>query len=357
MTDKVLMKGNEAIAEAAIIAGCHHFFGYPITPQTEISAYMAKKLPKMGGTFLQAESEIAAVNMVLGASAAGKRSMTTSSSPGIALKSEGLSYMAGCDLPAVIANVQRGGPGLGTIQPSQGDYFQATKGGAHGDFHMIVLAPASVQEMYDHVFDGFDLAFRYRIPVMMLSDGIIGQMMEKVVMSRQRPRWTAEEVKAMSDGWATLGKHAGRKQNVITSLELDPQIMEGRNEHLQAKYREIERTEVRFEESGVEDAEYVIVAFGSSARIASEAVEMARKDGVKVGLLRPITLWPFPTERIEELAGKVKGFLVPELNAGQMIEDVRLAVNGRVPVSHVGRMGGMIYSPEEIYDALKKIML
>ena len=359
MEEIKLIKGNEAVAEGAIRSGCDGYFGYPITPQSEVLETLMELRPweSTGMVVVQAESEVSSINMVYGGASAGKRVMTSSSSPGVSLMAEGLSYLAGADLPCLVVNVQRGGPGLGTIQPSQSDYFQAVKGTAHGDFHMIVLAPNSVQEMYDHVFDGFDLAFKYRIPVMMLSDGIIGQMMEKVVMSRQRPRWTNEEVKAISDSWATLGKHAGRKKNVITSLELDPQIMEKRNEHLQAKYREIERSEVRFEETHIEDAEYVIVAFGSSARIASETVEMARKEGVKVGLLRPITLWPFPTKRIEQLAAKVKCFLVPELNAGQMIEDVRLAVNGRVPVSHVGRMGGMIYSPEEILDALKKMTL
>ena len=359
MEEIKLIKGNEAVAEGAIRSGCDGYFGYPITPQSEVLETLMELRPweSTGMVVVQAESEVSSINMVYGGASAGKRVMTSSSSPGVSLMAEGLSYLAGAELPCLVVNVQRGGPGLGTIQPSQSDYFQAVKGTAHGDFHMIVLAPNSVQEMYDHVFDGFDLAFKYRIPVMMLSDGIIGQMMEKVVMSRQRPRWTNEEVKAISDSWATLGKHTGRRKNVITSLELDPQIMEKRNEHLQAKYREIERSEVRFEETHIEDAEYVIVAFGSSARIASETVEMARKEGVKVGLLRPITLWPFPTKRIEQLAAKVKGFLVPELNAGQMIEDVRLAVNGRVPVSHVGRMGGMIYSPEEILDALKKMTL
>ena len=357
MEEIKLIKGNEAVAEGAIRSGCDGYFGYPITPQSEVLETLMELRPweSTGMVVVQAESEVSSINMVYGGASCGKRVMTSSSSPGVSLMAEGLSYLAGAELPCLVVNVQRGGPGLGTIQPSQSDYFQAVKGTAHGDFHMIVLAPNSVQEMYDHVFDGFDLAFKYRIPVMMLSDGIIGQMMEKVVMSRQRPRWTQEEIKAMSDGWATVGKHAARPKNVITSLELDSQVMEKRNEHLQAKYREIENNEVRFEETRMEDAEYVIVAFGSSARIASETVEMARKEGIKVGLLRTITLWPFPTKRIEELAGRVKGFLVPELNAGQMIEDVRLAVNGRVPVSHVGRMGGMIYSPEEIFDALKRV--
>jgi 2-oxoglutarate ferredoxin oxidoreductase subunit alpha len=271
--------------------------------------------------------------------------------------SEGISYLAGAELPCLVVNVQRGGPGLGTIQPSQSDYFQAVKGGSHGDFQMIVLAPASVQEMYDFVFDGFDLAFRYRTPVMMLSDGMIGQMMEKLVMSRRRPRWTEDEIVEMSDTWATTGRHAGRGRNIITSLELDPQVQEDKNVHLQAKYRQIEAHEVRFEEIETADADYVIVAFGSSARIASEVVAMARRDGLRVGLLRPITLWPFPTQRIAELAGQVKGFLVTELNAGQMVEDVRLAVDGRVPVEHYGRMGGMVFSPDEVYGALRSKLI
>ncbi|MDR2890486.1 MAG: 3-methyl-2-oxobutanoate dehydrogenase subunit VorB [Alistipes sp.] len=355
MEEIKLIKGNEAVAEGAIRSGCDGYFGYPITPQSEVLETLMELRPweSTGMVVVQAESEVSSINMVYGGAACGKRVMTSSSSPGVSLMAEGLSYLAGAELPCLVVNVQRGGPGLGTIQPSQADYFQAVKGTAHGDFKMIVLAPNSVQEMYDHVFDGFDLAFKYRIPVMMLSDGIIGQMMEKVVMTRQRPRWTKEEVSQISDSWATLGKHAGREKNVITSLELDSQIMEKRNEHLQAKYRKIEAAEVRFEESQMEDAEYVVVAFGSSARIASEAVSMARAAGMKVGLLRPITLWPFPTKRIEELAGRVKGFLVPELNAGQMVEDVRLAVNGKVPVWHYGRMGGMIYSPEDIFNELK----
>lgn len=356
MEEVKLIKGNEAVAEGAIRSGADGYFGYPITPQSEVLETLMEQRPweTTGMVVLQAESELASINMVYGGAACGKRVMTSSSSPGVSLMSEGLSYLAGAELPCLVVNVQRGGPGLGTIQPSQADYFQACKGGAHGDFKMVVLAPNSVQEMYDFVFDGFDIAFRYRIPVLMLSDGIIGQMMEKVVMTRQRPRWTNEEIKKMSDGWAATGKHAGRERNITTSLELDSQVMEKRNEHLQEKYRKIEEAEVRFEETEMADAEYVIVAFGSSARIASEVVSMARRDGMKVGLLRPITLWPFPTKRIEELAGRVKGFLVPELNAGQMVEDVRLAVNGRVPVWHFGRMGGMIYSPEDIYNELKK---
>ncbi|MDR2911916.1 MAG: 3-methyl-2-oxobutanoate dehydrogenase subunit VorB [Alistipes sp.] len=361
MEDIKLIKGNEAVALGAIRGGCDGYFGYPITPQSEVLETLMELRPweTTGMVVLQAESEVASINMVYGGAACGKRVMTSSSSPGVSLMTEGISYLAGAELPCLIVNVQRGGPGLGTIQPSQSDYFQAVKGGGHGDYHMIVLAPASVQEMYDHVFDGFDLAFRYRVPVMMLADGIIGQMMEKVVMTRQRPRWTAEEIAEMSDSWATTGKHSGRERNVATSLELDSQVMEQRNERLQARYRQIEEREVRFEEHGMDDAEYVMVAFGSSARIASETMEMARRDGMKVGLLRPVTLWPFPSKRIAELAAAgVKGILVPELNAGQMVEDVRLAVQGgsdkKIPVWHYGRLGGMVYSPDDIYSELKR---
>lgn len=359
MEEVKLLKGNEAVALGAIRSGCDGYFGYPITPQSEILETLMELRPweTTGMVVLQTESEVASINMVYGGAACGKRVMTSSSSPGVSLMAEGISYLAGAELPSLIVNVQRGGPGLGTIGPSQSDYFQATKGTAHGDFHIIVLAPASVQEMYDHVFDGFDLAFRYRIPVMMLADGMIGQMMEKVVVARRRPRWTAAEISAMSDGWATTGRHSGRGQNVVTSLELDNQIQENHNLHLQAKYREISEREVRFEEIMVDDAEWILVAFGSSARIVSESVEMARRDGLKVGLLRPVTLWPFPSARIAELAGRgVKGFLVPELNAGQMIEDVRLAVEGRAAVRHFGRMGGMVFSPEDIYNVLKNEM-
>jgi 2-oxoglutarate ferredoxin oxidoreductase subunit alpha len=352
MEEVKLLKGNEAVALGAIRSGCDGYFGYPITPQSEILETLMELRPweTTGMVVLQAESEVASINMVYGGAACGKRVMTSSSSPGVSLMAEGLSYLAGARLPCLVVNVQRGGPGLGTIGPSQSDYFQAVKGTAHGDFHMIVLAPASVQEMYDHVFEGFDLAFRYRVPVMMLSDGMIGQMMEKVVISRTRPRWTAAEISAMSDDWATIGKHAGRPQNVVSSLELDNLVQEAHNLTLQETYRRIENAEVRFEEMMTDDADVVVVAFGSSARIASEAVEMARRDGIKVGLLRPITLWPFPSAKITELIGRgTKRFVVPELNAGQMVEDVRLAVEGRVPVSHYGRMGGAIFSPEDIY--------
>ena len=356
MSDKVLMKGNEAIAEAAIRAGCRHYFGYPITPQTEVAAYMSKRMPKIGGTFLQAESEIAAINMVIGVSSTGKRVMTSSSSPGVSLKSEGISYLAGCDLPALVVNVQRGGPGLGGIQPSQSDYWQSTKGGGHGDYHNIVLAPASVQEMADFVGLAFELAFKYRNPAIILADGVIGQMMEKVVLPPAKARRTDAEVIAQCP-WASTGKTKDRKPNIITSLELRPEEMEKNNLRFQAKYRVIEENEVRFEEIDCEDAEYLIVAFGSMARIGQKAMELAREEGIKVGMLRPITLWPFPTKAIAEYANKVKGMLVTELNAGQMVEDVRLAVNGRVKVEHFGRLGGIVPDPDEIVTALKEQLI
>ena len=358
MQEKVLMKGNEAIAEAAIRCGCRHYLGYPITPQTEIAAYMAKRMPKIGGVFLQAESEIAAINMVYGVASTGKLAMTSSSSPGISRMSEGLSYLAGAELPCLIVNCQRGGPGLGTIQPSQGDYFQACKGGGHGDFHMIVLAPNSVQEMHDHVAEAFDLAFKYRNPAMILADGAIGQMMEKVVLAPQRPRKTDEEIAAECRSWATYGKPADRKRNIVTSLELQSEKMEIINKRLQEKYKALEENEVRYEEIGCDDADYVIVAFGSSARICSATVEMARAEGLKVGLLRPITLYPFPKKPLAELAARgVKGFLSAELNAGQMVEDVRLAVNGVAPVEHFGRQGGMMFAPDEVLAALKEKLI
>lgn len=353
MAERVLMKGNEAIAEAAIRAGCRHYFGYPITPQTEIAAYMAKKMPKIGGVFLQAESEIASINMVYGAAAAGMRVMTSSSSPGISLKSEGLSYIAGSDVPAFVVNVQRGGPGLGGIQPSQSDYFQATKGGGHGDYHLIVLAPATVQEMADFVGLGFDLAFKYRTPAMILADGIVGQMMEKVQLPEQRPRRTEEQIREQCP-WAADGRKGLRKRNVITSLELESARMEVINEKLQERYREIEKNETRWEEINVEDADYLIVAFGTIARISDKARELAEEEGIKVGIIRPITLWPFPTEAVRKAAEGKKGVLVVELNAGQMIEDVRLAVHDALPVEHFGRLGGIIPSPEEVVNALKE---
>ncbi len=360
--DVKLMKGNEVIAHAAIHCGCDGYFGYPITPQSEVMETLMEEKPweTTGMVVLQAESETASINMVYGGACTGKRVMTSSSSPGVSLMSEGMSYLAGAELPCVIVNCQRGGPGLGTIQPSQGDYFQACKGGAHGDFHLIVLAPNSVQEMYDHVGMAFDLAFKYRNPAMILADGAIGQMMEKVVFGPQKPRRTDEQL-AKEEPWAATGKGAdgkGRKKgNIITSLELKSEVMEVINQRLQAKYRAMEENEVLYEAIECDDADYVIVAFGSSARICSATVEMARAEGIKLGLLRPITLYPFPTKVIADLAKRVKGFLSVELNAGQMVEDVRLAVNGAVPVEHYGRQGGMIFGPEEILEALKKKLI
>ena len=338
-----LMKGNEVIAHAAIRYGCDGYFGYPITPQSEVMETLMELKPweTTGMVVLQAESEISSINMVYGGASTGKRVMTSSSSPGISLMSEGLSYLAGAELPCLIVNCQRGGPGLGTIQPSQGDYFQACKGGGHGDFHMIVLAPNSVQEMHDHVFEAFDLAFKYRNPALILADGAIGQMMEKVVLAPQRPRKTDEELKAECGTWAAQSE----KMEVI-------------NKRLQEKYKALEENEVRYEAIECDDADYVIVAFGSSARICSATVEMARAEGLKVGLLRPITLYPFPKKQLAEMAARgVKGFLSAELNAGQMVEDVRLAVNGKAPVEHYGRQGGMMFNPDEVLDALKEKLI
>jgi len=351
-----LMKGNEAIAHAAIRYGADGYFGYPITPQSEIMETLMEERPweTTGMVVLQAESEVAAINMVYGGAACGKRVMTSSSSPGISLKQEGISYMAGAELPALIVNVMRGGPGLGTIQPSQADYFQTVKGGGHGDYRMITLAPNSVQEMADHVALGFDLAFKYNNPVMILSDGVIGQMMEKVILPEQRPRKTEEEIRR-EQPWATLGKTKDRKPNIITSLELDSSIMEKNNIRFQAKYKKIEENEVMYEELFCEDAEYLIVAFGSAARISQKAVEMAREEGMKVGLFRPIMLWPFPNKQLLAYSKKIKGILTVELNAGQMIEDVRLAVECRIPVRHYGRLGGIVPAPDEVLEALKKL--
>ena len=349
------MKGNEAIAEAAIREGADGYFGYPITPQSEVIEYFAAQQPeeRTGMVLLQAESEIAAINMIYGAAGAGKKVMTSSSSPGISLKQEGLTYIAGAELPCLILNVVRGGPGLGTIQPSQSDYFQAVKGGGHGDYHLIVLAPSSVQEMYDFVETGFDLAFKYRNPTMILSDGAIGQMMEKVEIGDQKPRMTEQEIREKYP-WATTGKTKDRERNVITSLELDSSKMEKFNRKLIDKYREIEEKEVRYEEIQVEDAEYLLIAYGTTSRICEKVVQMAREEGIKLGLLRPITLFPFPKKRLDELSGQVKGMLSVEMSAGQMVEDVRLAVNGKVQVEYYGRMGGIIPSAEEIVDALKQ---
>ncbi|MBO4943139.1 MAG: 3-methyl-2-oxobutanoate dehydrogenase subunit VorB [Muribaculaceae bacterium] len=353
MEEVKLMKGNEAIAHAAIRYGADGYFGYPITPQSEVLETLAELRPweTTGMVVLQAESEVAAINMVYGGAATGRAVMTSSSSPGVSLKQEGISYLAASELPALILNVMRGGPGLGTIQPSQADYFQATKGGGHGDYHLIVLAPSTVQEMADFVGLGFDLAFKYRTPAMILADGIVGQMMEKVVLPEQRPRRTEEELRAQCP-WAACGRGDRDHRNVVTSLELQSDKMERNNERFQKTYRAIEANEVRYQEYFTDDAEYLIVAFGSVARICLKAIEDARAKGVKVGMLRPITLWPFPTAEIARLAKQVKGILTVELNAGQMIEDVRLSVEGTVPVHHFGRMGGMIPNPGEVLEAL-----
>jgi 2-oxoglutarate ferredoxin oxidoreductase subunit alpha len=353
MKELRLMKGNEAIAEAAIRAGADAYFGYPITPQSEILEYLMAEKPyeRTGMVVLQAESELAAINMVYGAASAGRRVITTSSSPGISLFQEGISYIAGAELPCLIVNVVRGGPGLGTIQPSQADYFQATKGGGHGDYHLIVLAPASVQEMCDFVPLGFELTFKYRNPALILTDGLIGQMMEKVELFDQIPRATE-----FDQSWVATGKTKNRNRNIITSLDLDPANMEKHNQDLQAKYKKMKQ-EVRFEKIECDDAEYLIVAYGSSARISQKAIELARNKGIKLGLLRPITLYPYPNEIISTLADQVKGILSVELSTGQMVEDVRLAVNGKVKVEHYGRFGGMIHSPEEVLDAFTELFI
>jgi len=345
MADKVLMKGNEAIAEAAIEAGCRHYFGYPITPQTEVAAYMSKRMPKIGGTFLQAESEVAAINMVYGVASTGKRVMTSSSSPGISLKAEGLSYLAGADLPALVVNVQRGGPGLGGIQPSQSDYFQATKGGGHGDYRMIVLAPASVQEMADLTIKGFDLADKYRMTAMILADGTMGQMMEPVEIKKT-------DAQDFDKSWAVTGTKMARKHNIINSLFLNPEQLEKTNIDRFERYRIIEENEVMYESYQMDDAEICVVAFGIAARVAKNAIVEARKAGIKAGLIRPITLWPFPSKALAKAAEKCHSFISVELSMGQMIEDVRLAISCKRPVSLCSRAGGIIPSPEEVYAAI-----
>ncbi len=349
----VLMKGNEAIAHAAIRCGCDGFFGYPITPQSEILETLALEKPweTTGMVVVQAESELASINMVYGGGAVGKRVMTSSSSPGVALMQEGITYMSGAEIPGVIVNVQRGGPGLGTIQPSQSDYYQSTRGGGNGDYNVIVLAPASVQEMADFMDLAFTLAFRYRMPTMILSDGVIGQMMEKVVLPPYKPRRTEEEIRRECP-WAANGCK-GRKNNVLTSLSLDPAWMERHNQHLQEKFRTIRENEVRYEEYLTEDAEYLIVSFGSAARIAQKAIEICRQEGLRIGMLRPITLWPFPAHQIQALSERMKAILCLEINAGQMVDDVRLSVMGRCPVIHYGRMGGMVPTPEEVVEVIK----
>ena len=353
----MLMKGNEAIAHAAIRCGCDGYFGYPITPQTEVIETLAALKPweTTGMVVLQAESEVASINMLYGGAGAGKRVMTSSSSIGIALMQEGISYMAGAELPGVIVNIQRGGPGLGTIQPSQGDYFQATRGGGNGDYNVIVLAPNSVQEMADFVDLAFDLAFKYRNPAMILSDGVIGQMMEKVVLPPMKPRRTMEEIEVQCP-WASTGRKNGRERNIITSLELRSEEMEKKNLALQRKYETIKANETRAELLFADDADFLIVAFGSAARVSEKTIELAREEGIKVGLFRPITLWPYPEKELQKAAEGKKGILVAEINAGQMIEDVRLAVGNAIPVEHYGRMGGIIPEPEGVEEALKVLI-
>lgn len=347
---KVLMKGNEALAEAAIRAGCHHFFGYPITPQTELAAYMSKRMPKLGGTYLQAESEIAAINMVLGASAAGIRAMTSSSSPGISLKGEGISYMAGSDLPALIINVQRGGPGLGGIQPSQADYWQATKATGHGDFQVLVFAPSTVQEMVDLVSDAFDTADRYRMPAMILADGMLGQMMEPVSLPEEGVKQPIDKP------WAASGHEGKRTHNIVNSLYLTPDKLEDLVKERFERYETVKREEQRAEEYLVDDADVVIVAYGAASRVSRGAVNKAREKGLKVGLIRPITLWPFPTDTLRKAAGHVKDMLVVEMSMGQMVDDVKLAIDCRVPVHFYGRTGGMIPTPAEVLHEIEKLL-
>ncbi len=353
MSEFKLMKGNEAIAEAAILAGADAYFGYPITPQSEILEYLMAQRPheRTGMVVLQAESEVAAINMVYGGAGCGRRVMTSSSSPGISLKQEGLSYIAGAELPCLVVNVVRAGPGLGTIQPAQSDYFQSVRGGGHGDYRLIVLAPSSVQEMADFVGLGFDLAFKYRNPAMILTDGALGQMMEKVKFEQQKPRMTS------FPDWATTGKVNGRKKNVISSLNLESSRQEEYNLKLQAKYRQMEKDEVRYETYDCEDAEYIFVAYGTSARICQKSVRIARSKGIRAGLLRPVTLFPFPKKPLAMMAQKLKGILSVEMSAGQMVDDVRLAVNGSVRVEHFGRMGGMVHSPDEVVAALEKMFI
>lgn len=354
MGELKLMKGNEAVAEAAIRAGCDGYFGYPITPQSEVIEYLMAEKPyeRTGMVVLQAESEVASINMLYGGAGSGKRVMTSSSSPGISLMAEGISYMAGAELPCLLMNVVRSGPGLGTIQPGQCDYFQTVKGGGHGDFRMFVLAPASVQEMSDFVKLGFEMSFKYRTPAILLSDGVIGQMMEKVELFDPIPRRTEEEI-IKECPWATTGKTANRERNIITSLNLDPSKQEKHVEMLGRKYESMKQ-DIMFENIMTDDAEYLLVAYGSSARICQKAVDLARAEGLKVGLHRPITLYPFPEAELNRLGAQVKGMLSVEMSLGQLVEDVRLAVNGKVKVEHFGRVGGMIHSPTEVVEALKK---
>lgn len=350
MSEKLLMKGNEVIAEAAMRAGCKHYFGYPITPQTEIAHYMAKKMPEINGTFVQAESEVAAINMVYGAAAAGARVLTSSSSPGISLKQEGISYIAGAELPAVIVNIVRCGPGLGGILPAQCDYFQAVKGGGHGDYKMVVLAPSSVQELYELTVESFNIADKYRIITMIMGDGMLGQMMEAVEFK------DTEEIYQDDKKWATTGTKMERESNDVTSIYIQPEILEKHNLKLQAKYRQIEQKEVRVETYNCENADIIVTAYGTIARIIKNVIKSAEKEGIKVGLIRPVTLWPFPDEAFEQYAETPKAFLSVELSAGQMVEDVRLAVNGKCPVHFYGRMGGMVPSQKEILNKIKEIL-
>ncbi len=356
MKELRLMKGNEAMAEAAIRCGADGYFGYPITPQSEVLEYLMAEQPwrRTGMVVLQAESEVASINMLYGGASTGKKVLTSSSSPGISLMQEGISYLAGAELPCLVINVVRGGPGLGDIQPSQSDYFQAVKGGGHGDYHLYVIAPSSVQESSDFVKKAFEVAFKYRIPAMILSDGAIGQMMEKVELFEQMERRTDEEVIAECGSWATTGKTPDREHNIITSLDLIPERLEAHNHKLQAKYKEMEENEVIFEEIQCDDADYVIVAYGTSARISQKVVQLAREKGYKLGLMRPITLWPFPKAKIASYGETKKGIMVVEMSEGQMVEDVRLNINGKIPVEFYGRSGGMIPTPDEVLTAFEK---
>lgn len=350
MAEKLLMKGNEVIAEAALRAGCKHYFGYPITPQTEVAHYLAKVMPKINGTFVQAESEVAAINMVYGAAAAGARVMTSSSSPGISLKQEGFSYIAGAELPAVVVNIVRCGPGLGGILPAQCDYFQAVKGGGHGDYKNVVLAPSSVQELYELTVEAFNISDKYRILTMILGDGMLGQMMEAVEFKEKEDIFTDDKK------WAATGTKMQRESNDITSIYIEPEVLEKHNDKLQAKYRQIEQNEVRVETYNCENADIIVTAYGTVARIIKNVIKMAEKEGIKVGLIRPITLWPFPTAAFEKYAETPKAFLSVELSAGQMVEDVRLAINGKSPVHFYGRTGGMVPSQKEILVKIKEIL-
>ncbi len=350
MGEKLLMKGNEVIAEAALRAGCRHYFGYPITPQTEIAHYMAQKMPHVGGTFVQAESEIAAINMVYGAASAGVRVMTSSSSPGISLKQEGISYIAGAELPAVIVNIVRCGPGLGGILPAQCDYFQAVKGGGHGDYKMVVLAPSSVQELYELTVEAFNISDKYRVLTMIMGDGLLGQMMEAVEFK------DSESIINADKNWAATGTGMNRKKNEITSIYINPEVLEMHNQKLQDKYSLIEKNETRVESYNCENADIIVTAFGTVARIVNNVIKMAEKEGIKVGLIRPISLWPFPSEEFQKYTDVPKAFLSVELNAGQMVEDVKLSVNGKRPVYFYGRMGGMIPTQKEILDKIKEIL-